>query len=68
MSQQACEFCGRDGSPDMTRQPTTFHRQGRRNQGAMTATWAPATFSEALDAVACPECWKPRFYALARPS
>lgn len=63
MSQPTCEFCGRSGSMDMTVQPTSFYRQGRRGQGAMTAMWAPAEYSETLGAVCCPQCFKPRFYA-----
>lgn len=60
-----CEFCGASGGFDMTRYPARFHRQGRRGQGAMTAQWAPATYSESLDAVCCIPCFQPRFYRQA---
>lgn len=61
-----CEFCGVLGGMDMRAAPAYFHKQGRRNQGAMTPQWAPAEYSTALDAVACPACFQQRFYRSER--
>jgi hypothetical protein len=59
-----CEFCGEPGARDMRALPNGFHKQGRRNQGAMTPQYSPAEYSPTLGAVCCVACFQQRFYTL----
>lgn len=63
----ACEFCGQPGGWDLA-PGSSFRKQGRRNQGAMTPQWCEADWSETLQAVVCPPCFKQRFYRRASRS